>query len=149
MSLTTASWRPSIGRLARIHQALGDVAKLDIEVLGGPAQDIEGLVSGDALSFHENAFGLADQFAADQSSLEVDGSMLLLIVDLGRRKGDAGQDGQDQSFASVHDAERVRITGIEIQGTASTVGRQRERQYAPDPPRAGLRSEVRPSGVVD
>jgi len=38
--------------------------------LGRSAQDVEGLVGGDALAFHEDADGLADHLASDQGVLE-------------------------------------------------------------------------------
>ena len=43
-----------VGTFTRVHQVLGYLSKLDVQVLGCSTQNVEGLVGRDALSFHED-----------------------------------------------------------------------------------------------
>ena len=62
----TASVAPD-GLLTRdgagVNELLGDVAKLDVQVLRRAAQQVERLVGGDALALHQDPLGLADYLA--------------------------------------------------------------------------------------
>ena len=53
------------GSFPGLDQALGDVADLDVAVLGDPAQDLEGLLRGDLVALHEDALCLAQDGAAE------------------------------------------------------------------------------------
>src|ERR1700677_2738737 len=69
-----------IGILARVDQVLGHLAQLDVEVLGGPTQDVERLLGRDALTLHEDAHGLTDRLAARQCGVEVGLPALLVLM---------------------------------------------------------------------
>jgi hypothetical protein len=59
---------------------LGDFSELDVEMLGGLAQDVESLVSANPLAFDEDPLGLADQLSGDQGGLKVLGAAFLVRV---------------------------------------------------------------------
>ena len=61
-------WRAGLRSLARVHEALGHVAELDVEALGGSAQNVEGLVTGDRFTFHQNTRGLADHLPGNEGA---------------------------------------------------------------------------------
>jgi hypothetical protein len=50
---------------------LGDLAEFKVEVLGGPAEDVESLVAGDAFAFDEDPLGLANDLAGDQGVISL------------------------------------------------------------------------------
>jgi hypothetical protein len=49
-------------------QGAGEVDQFDVEVLRGPAQQVERLVGGQALPGHEDALGLADDVAGSPAA---------------------------------------------------------------------------------
>jgi hypothetical protein len=82
--------RSGIRSLAGVDEVLGDFPELDVEVLGGLAQNVEGLVSADPLAFDEDPLGLADQLSCDQGGMEVLGTAFLVLVSARGRKGESG-----------------------------------------------------------
>ena len=74
--------RARLGPLARFDQCLGDVANFDIEVLGGPTQDVECLIGGDAFALHQDALGLANHLPGNKPSVKIVGFTLFNIVGL-------------------------------------------------------------------
>ena len=48
----------SSGQLAGFSETSCDLVESYVEVLGGAAQDVEGVTGGDGLAFHEDAFEL-------------------------------------------------------------------------------------------
>src|SRR5580765_8924743 len=55
-----------VGCLAGFDEILGYLSEFAVQMLRGPAQDIEGLAGGNALAFHEDSLGLADHLAGAQ-----------------------------------------------------------------------------------
>jgi hypothetical protein len=64
LSIITTTALAGVGVLTGVDQILGYRAELDVEMLGGAAQDVERLLSGDPLSLHEDPHGLADRLSA-------------------------------------------------------------------------------------
>ena len=117
-------------------------------MLGGLTQHVERLDGGDPLTLHQDALGLADEFAGDQCGLEVLSPALFVLVVAGDRQRESGHRGQQESTGPVHHTEGVREPGVEDQRTDGGVAGQRERQGAPHPEGRRLRTERGPAGVV-
>lgn len=69
-----------------------DLTQLDVEVLRGASEDVESLIGGDPLTFHEDALRLSDQLARSQclgqaGRPELVGSMGLCGVERESSKG--------------------------------------------------------------
>src|SRR3954452_13935589 len=60
----------------------GDVDELAIEYLGGPGEDVEGLVSGELVLFNQDALRLPDQIPGQHP-----GAQVLLVLRAGQRHG--------------------------------------------------------------
>jgi hypothetical protein len=75
----------------------GDVAELDVSVLGGGAEDVEGLVGGAPVLGHDDAQGLVDDGAGGERGAQVfTGYGLrdeLLVVAVRRRRALGGVPG--------------------------------------------------------
>ena len=66
--------------LSGVDEVLGHVPQLEVEGLGGSAQDVEGLVGGDALALDEDSLGLAEHRPGGQCGLEVVVSAFVVVV---------------------------------------------------------------------
>ena len=97
-----------------VDQALGDVSQFDVEMLGRPAQDVEGLVGRDPFAFHQNTLGLPDQVPANQGGLQVGDPGVFGLTGFGGGQRQAGQDGKHHSFGAVGGPERPRVGGVAV-----------------------------------
>ena len=82
--------RSGIWSLAGVDEVSGDFSQPDVEVLGGLAQDVEDLVSGDPLAFDEDPLRLAYQLSNDQGGMKVLDTACLLLE---RTRSGAGESG--------------------------------------------------------
>ncbi len=60
----------SLGRFAGFGESGCDFMQSKVQALRGAAQDVEGFAGRNLLAFHENAFGLSDDIAAAQRSVQ-------------------------------------------------------------------------------
>ena len=69
--------RPSrnLGDFSGLDHVLSDVAKFEVEVLGGLLQDLVRLVRGDALALNQNALRLSNQLARGDGAFQIRGSL--------------------------------------------------------------------------
>jgi hypothetical protein len=142
---------PGVGVFAGVDEGLGDLAEFEVEVLGGPAEDVEGLVGGDALAFDEDPLGLADDVAGGQRGVQVRGSLLVVFVGLGGGDGEGGERSEEKSFGPVDDPERLGVAGVEVEsagGVEGAGGEQGDRQDAAYTPGGGFGSEEGPAVVA-
>ena len=65
-----------------IHEVLGDVSQFAVQMLGRSTQDVEGLICGDALSFHEYSERLAYRLSSAQGGVEVHCPELFVFMGL-------------------------------------------------------------------
>ncbi len=89
------------------------------------AEDIEGLVGGDPLPFHQDSLGLTDHLAGGQGRVELGRLSLLLLMGSHRGEGQTGQGRQDEPPAPVDDTEGLWIAGVQVrepQGRRSRPG---------------------------
>jgi hypothetical protein len=96
---------------------LGDLSQLDVEVLRGLAQDVEGLVSRDPLAFDQDPLGLADQLSSDQGGMKVLGTSFLILVSARGRAGETGHCREQQPPRPVYDPEGLGVAGIKVNGS--------------------------------
>lgn len=68
--LVSAAW-VGLRSYAGFYECAGHVTEFDIEVLRCPSEQVEGLIGGNTVAFHEDALGLADQFPGSQRSADV------------------------------------------------------------------------------
>lgn len=68
-------------------------------MLGGLAQDVEGLIGGDPLAFDEDPLGFTDQLSSDQGGMQVLGTSSLVFVGTRDGAGETGHRRGEQPLA--------------------------------------------------
>ena len=98
-------------------------------MLGCAPKNVERLVCANALSLHQNTFGLSNQFSRVQSSVKILGSALFSFMEMSGRKRQGGQRGQNHCLASINHAECARIASVEIDGASASLVGQRKGEH--------------------
>jgi len=81
-------------RFSGFDERLGYFFELDVEVLGGSAEHVEGLVGGDPLAFHQDPLGLAYQLSCPERLIEVRVFLLVVLAVECRAERQPGQGGK-------------------------------------------------------
>ena len=89
--LCRPSGRSRFWTLSGIYQMLCNLTKLNVEVLGGPAENVERVVGADALPLHQDSFSLPNQFPGAQRSTKVLDAHAALFIRLGNGDCQSGE----------------------------------------------------------
>jgi len=106
-------------QLAVFGEAARHVPQLQVQILRGASQKVEGVLRGDLEPLHQDSFGLADDISGQQCLLQTAAKALKGAAFIDRPGRHRGVRGQNESNFLRGVVEGIRSDAVGVQGSAA------------------------------